>query len=211
MIARIVVGAAALLMAAPLVAAGWGLTAARPVHGRLADPAPRLHYADGAPAGFSGGFGEQSCHGCHFTGDVNAAPGRVLLDGVPDRYTPGSVYVLTITLARPGMALGGFQLTARFADDGRQAGSIAPAPDDSARVRVEEDGAVQYANQTREGAVGAGGSVARWKVAWTAPARAEGHIVFHLAANAADGDGTSEGDHIYTMSAESSPATILPR
>lgn len=211
MIARAVLGAAALLVAAPLVAAGWGRTAAPPVHGRLAGPVSRLHYADGAPAGFSGGFGEQSCHGCHFTGEVNAAPGRVLLDGVPDRYTPGSVYVLTITLTRPGMALGGFQLTARFADDGHQAGTIAPAADDSARVRVEEEGAVQYANQTREGAAASDGRAARWKVAWTAPARAEGRIVFHVAANAADGDGTSEGDHIYTCSAESSPATILRR
>jgi hypothetical protein len=109
------------------------------------------------------------------------------------------------------MALGGFQLTARFASDGRQAGTIVPAADDGARVRVEEEGAVQYANQTREGAVGMGGSAARWKVAWTAPAQAEGRIVFHVAANAADGDGTSEGDHIYTFSTESFPATILPR
>src|SRR5262245_53069200 len=65
-------------------------------------------YADGAPPGFSGGFGESGCDSCHFEGAVNAAPGRVTLTGVPERFTPGTAYPITITLSRPEMKMAGF-------------------------------------------------------------------------------------------------------
>jgi hypothetical protein len=77
-----------------------------------------IAYADGAPPGFSGAFGENSCHACHFEADLNTKPGHVALSGVPDGYTPGQAYPITITLQRPGMTTGGFQLTARFRDGG---------------------------------------------------------------------------------------------
>ena len=85
-------------------------------------------YADGAPPGFSGGFGESSCDACHFEAAVNTPPGRVTLTGVPERFVPGERYPLTITLSRPGMMIGGFQLAARLDGDGTQAGTLAPGP-----------------------------------------------------------------------------------
>src|SRR5690606_8896186 len=92
-------------------------------------------YVEGAPPGFSGGFDEPSCHACHFHGEVNSGPERVEIAGVPDRFTAGARYVVTVTLRRPDMRLAGFQLTARFKDDGTQAGSLAAAPDDEPRVK----------------------------------------------------------------------------
>jgi hypothetical protein len=79
---------------------------------------PSVAYRDGPPPGFSGGFGEQSCHACHFSAEPNQPPGAMSLSGLPERYTAGETYVITLTLSRPGMAIGGFQLTARFADSG---------------------------------------------------------------------------------------------
>jgi hypothetical protein len=45
-------------------------------------------YAEGAPPGFSGGFGEQTCHACHFHAEVNAGRGRVTLAGVRRHLAP---------------------------------------------------------------------------------------------------------------------------
>jgi hypothetical protein len=168
-----------------------------------ARPAPA--YAEGAPPGFSGGFGEQSCHACHFQGEVNSGPERVVIAGVPDRFVAGERYEVTITLSRPDMALAGFQLTARFKDDGAQAGRLMPAPGEDARVKVETQGDVQYANQRKDGTTLAEAHAARWSVIWTAP-DASRPVVFHVAANAGDGDGTAEGDYVETATAEAAPA-----
>jgi hypothetical protein len=52
--------------------------------------------------------------------------GPVSIEGVPGTFAPGQRYTLTITLQRTGMKLAGFQLAARFKDDGAQAGTLAP-------------------------------------------------------------------------------------
>ena len=159
-------------------------------------------YAEGAPPGFSGGFKEDSCHACHFHEDVNAAPGSVTVDGVPASYVPGQRYTLTVTLTRADMKRAGFQLTARTQDGGAQAGALAAGAADTARVKVESQGGVQYAGQSLAGAAVEDG-VARWTVEWTAPAGGSAAVVFHVSANAADGNESADGDFVYTASAES--------
>jgi hypothetical protein len=153
-------------------------------------------YAEGAPPGFSGGFKEDSCHACHFHEELNAAPGRVVIDGVPATFTPGERYTLTVTLTRPGMKLAGFQLAARFGDSGAQAGALAPGPEDAGRIKVESQGGVQYAGQNREGAAVAADAV-KWTVVWTAPTSG-GAVTFQVAANAANGNESADGDFVYT-------------
>jgi hypothetical protein len=154
-------------------------------------------YMDGPPPGFSGGFGEQSCHACHFAEDPNQPPGTLLLSGIPGRYTPGESYPLTVTLARPGMALGGFQLTSRFEESGSQAGELLLEDGDAERIAVTTDGEVQYAHHRRAGAALVAPDTARWTVLWQAPPAA-GAVRFDAAANAADGDDSIYGDHVYT-------------
>jgi hypothetical protein len=165
----------------------------------------RAHdYADGAPPGFSGGFGEDSCRACHFYAELNLAPGRLAIANVPERFVAGERYQLTITLTRPGMKLAGFQLSARFKDKGGQAGVLAAAAGEEKRVRIDVDSNVQYANQRREGGTAVAADTINWLVSWTAPTTTA-PVVFHVAANAADGDESTRGDYIYTTSAESSP------
>ncbi|HUE90311.1 MAG TPA: choice-of-anchor V domain-containing protein [Vicinamibacterales bacterium] len=165
---------------------------------------PAAAYAEGAPPGFSGGFSEQSCHACHFHAEVNSGQGRVAIAGVPERFVAGTRYPLTITLARSGMALGGFQLTARFTDGGAQAGVLAPAPGEEERIRVDVQGDVQYVGQRRQGTALPAPDTARWAVVWTAP-ETSAPVTFHVAANAADGDGSVEGDYIHSAAAQSAP------
>jgi len=168
-------------------------TAVRPVssHG----------YAGGAPPGFSGGFTEQSCDGCHFHAAPNTGPGRLALEGVPDRFAAGESYRVTIALTQPGMKLAGFQLTARFKDDGSQAGTLAKDSSSDALVGIEAQSGIQYAGQRREGAAVVMPEGSLWTVIWTAPS-ATRPIVFHVAANAANGDERADGDYVYTMARE---------
>jgi hypothetical protein len=161
-------------------------------------------YADGAPPGFSGGFKEDSCHGCHFHEELNAAPGRVEIEGVPPAFTRGQSYTLTVRLSRAGMKLAGFQLAARFKDGGAQAGVLAPGSADAERVGVESASGVQYAGQEKAGASAVAGDTATWTVVWTAP-KSGGPVVFHVAANAANGNESADGDFVYTASVESAP------
>jgi hypothetical protein len=162
---------------------------------------PAAAYADGAPPGFTGGFGEAACDACHFEAAVNTKPGQLTLTGVPERFVAGERYPLTITLSRPGMAMGGFQLSARMETGGAQAGTLAPGPGEEKRIKIEP-GKVQYANQRQDGTALAEPGLAKWTVVWTAPAT-PGAVVFHAAANAADKDEAARGDYIYTAAASS--------
>jgi hypothetical protein len=162
-------------------------------------------YRDAPPPGFSSGFGEPSCHACHFSREPNEAPGRLSLRGVPERYSPGATYPITVTLTRPGMAIAGFQLTVRFSDGAEQAGSLAPAKSDSARVTITIDHDIAYAYQNRAGSALAARDTASWTLIWTAPATAR-NVSFHAAGNAANGDDAADGDFVYTTSATTAGA-----
>jgi hypothetical protein len=162
---------------------------------------PAAAYADGAPPGFSGGFGESSCDACHFEAAVNTPPGRVTLTGIPDRFVPGERYAITITLSRPGLTMGGFQLASRLDPGGTQAGMLAPGPGEEKRIKIES-GKIQYANQRQAGTDLAEPGIAQWTVLWTAP-ETPGIVRFHVAANAADKDEAARGDYIYTAAAAS--------
>jgi hypothetical protein len=159
-------------------------------------------YAGGAPPGFSGGFKEDSCHACHFDTEPNVSSGGVTVEGVPATFTPGDTYELTITLRQAGIKLGGFQLTARFENDGAQAGTIAAGRADAERVGIESQAGIQYAGQKRPGAEAVAPDAARWTVAWTAP-KSGGAVLFNVSANAANGNDSADGDFVYTASARS--------
>jgi hypothetical protein len=164
---------------------------------------PAAAYADGAPPGFTGGFGEQACDACHFEAALNTRPGQLTLAGIPDRYVAGQSYPITITISRPGMAMGGFQLSVRMESGGLQAGVLAVPSGEEKRIRVEK-GSVLYVNQRLEGTALAEPGTAKWTVLWTAP-NGPGVIVFHAAANAADKDEAARGDYIFTAMASSRP------
>jgi hypothetical protein len=170
----------------------------------VAPLAPAAHVeSDGPLPGHTGGFAEPTCHACHFQADVNTGDGSVTLDGIPSEYVGGTTYDITITLAQEGLAAGGFQLSSRF-DNGAQAGAIAPSPRDSGRLAVTADSGVHYIHHVYAGTRRTAPDTARWQIQWTAP-EASGVIMFHIAANAADDDGSPLGDMIYTTSLSTVP------
>ena len=164
-------------------------------------------HRDGPPPAHTGGFGEPTCRQCHFDVELNAPGGELAVGGVPPRYRAGRSYELVVTLRRPGMLRGGFQLAARFADGaaaGTQAGALTPSDERSALVR-DSVTAVRYVQHTQAGTAVAGGE-ARWNFRWTAPGAARVAVVLHVAANAANDDDSPLGDYIYTRAVAVRPA-----
>jgi hypothetical protein len=150
---------------------------------------------DRPPTRHSGGFGEPSCHACHFDQDVNRGGGAVLLQGLPERITPGAAYALTVVVTQPKMAAAGFQLTARH-ESGSQAGALRPAARETGRVDVTVDSTIAYVHHLYDGTLPVK-DTARWSIVWEAPRDAR-PVTFHIAANAANDDASPLGDAIYT-------------
>src|SRR5262245_25000279 len=168
----------------------------------------------------------QACNGCHTGNPVNAPGGSVSISGLPTDtgWTPGPTYPLSITIARPGQRLFGFQLSAVADVTNQQAGTLTAG---NTRVQIKCGGATA-AKSTQEVRPNADGSCPSGKiwyaehrdarnvtstylVNWTAPSSASaGRVRFNVAGNAANGDGTSSGDFIYTHVDYADPATAPP-
>jgi hypothetical protein len=204
------VGLAELARSAPPPQAGVS------VGGVAGSPGGLVHgaagFPDGAPARVTGGFGEDSCLSCHweFEGQVDTR-GSLLLSGVPDRWETGASYELVVEVSRPGMAVGGFQLAARFVADTTQAGTFQVPESESHRVMILEEGGLEFAQHREDGIpVIEGEDGLRWRVTWVAPdaPRAAGastppggEVALHLAGVAGDGDRSQMGDRVYTREA----------
>lgn len=170
----------------------------------LALAAPAGAFLDGPPARVTGGFGEDSCAGCHFGNPENDVDGNLRLHGMPESYEPGRTYDLRIELVRAGMQTAGFQLAIRDAESQAQAGTLEPPEGHGAAVQLIESRGIRFAQHEREGAEPNPDDVTVWTVRWTAPA--SGRLLAHVSAVAGDGDDSQAGDFVYTIEAESEPA-----
>lgn len=178
--------------------AGPALAAALAAATPLAGAGFLIAYPDAPPPGTTGGFGEPTCVSCHFATTPDSL-GSLALHGLPATLEAGRRYELTVELAHPDMAAAGFQLSARFASgpaNGRQAGAFRILGDHTA---VTAQSGVDYVHQTRAGSVPSTPALARWRIEWTAPGEASAPVLFHVAANAANGDESPLGDRIYTL------------
>ena len=159
--------------------------------------AARAAYDARPPLAHTGGFGEPSCRACHFDGPTRP-PEALSLGGVPDRYQPGLVYDLEVSIRDATARVGGFQLAARVAEGphaGTQAGTLCPL---DTRVDVVADTVtgVQYASH----AGAARADSLRWQLSWQAPPEDVGAVIFHVAANSANDDDSMLGDVIILRS-----------
>lgn len=163
-------------------------------------------FSIGPPPGVNGVFGPNcNQNGCHTGGAVNAPGGALTLSGLPERWTPGQTYLVTVSIQRTGAARYGFQLSAVSDSTTTKAGSFSiPAGETGIWapcfvgtqlliVNCSTPGAIQYAGHDVPSVSGT------FRVNWTAPSNADAGVVrFNLAANAANGNGQVTGDFIYT-------------
>jgi hypothetical protein len=156
-------------------------------------------YGAGPDPAVTGGFGEGTCNqsGCHDSYDLNAGRteklGDVIIEGLPKQYEPGKTYPVKLIVTHTDSRMyWGFELAARVKGSGAQAGSLKPA---DGKTQIVEEKGVQYLEHTLDGI-----ETNTFTFDWTAPAAPAGEIVFDAAGNAADGDGSSMGDYIYSTS-----------
>lgn len=154
-------------------------------------------YPDHLPGAFTGGFGEETCHTCHFDYPINPGDGSLAIKGFPEQYMPNRKYAVVISVSRENLGQAGFQLSSRF-QDGGQAGSLKPDSDRIAFTKASND--IEYLQHSLSGSKVNNQPFAEWNITWIAPD--SGKVIFNIAANAANGDASAFGDYIYIRQIE---------
>jgi uncharacterized protein (TIGR03437 family) len=169
-------------------------------------------YRSGPDPARTGAPGELTCNmaACHNSFATNSGGGALSLTGLPANYTPSQEINLTVIMNQAGRALYGFELTA-IDDQGRRAGELIVT--DSSRTQritgVVLNNLREYLQHNFNGTTPNGANQGSWNFRWRAPAQSVGRVTFYVAGNAANNDGTSLGDFIYTISQSIQPGSTL--
>jgi uncharacterized protein (TIGR03118 family) len=174
--------------------------------GRSAGPDPRKTAAPGDE--------QRACTQCH-AGTLNSGAGsvQILLASGPV-YQPGVKQRVKVQVSDPDQKRWGFQLTARIdsSPENGQAGDFSPV-DDNTRVICDNGAAkpcpdnapVQFIEHTSAGTRPGTPNGATFEFDWTPPATNVGTVTLYVAGNAANNDGRTSGDHIYTSKVQLTP------
>lgn len=184
----------------PLLVLAAGVTFTSPPTGGVHS---ELVYPEQLPGSYTGGFGEETCHSCHFDYPVNDNSGSVRIEQLPTRFEPSETYTLTVIVSRDNIGKAGFQLTSRFTD-GRQAGRLS-AIDNRVMPTNPDTGSVIYLQHSPAGSTPTNTNRSKWKINWQAPPRAD-TVLFHIAGNAGNGDASEFGDFINTLRVQVLPS-----
>jgi hypothetical protein len=152
-------------------------------------------YPTGSPGGKTGspGDGGDNCTGCH-SGSAQQVSGWITSTIPGAGYIPGQTYTITATATHSGAQLYGFEVTAEDASNAKT-GTIV-ITDAAQTKKVNSNKAITH---TVNGTTPSSGSKS-WSFDWTAPASGTGTVKFYGAFNAANGNGGTSGDVIYTSS-----------
>jgi uncharacterized protein (TIGR03437 family) len=183
-------------------------------------PALLRGYSTGPPIKRTGAIvdGGINCSACHRTfAPANSDPtGSVAITAAD--YTPGVRQTIKVTVSHPSAARWGFQLSARTVnDENKPAGTF--AANDVVKIMCDDGSTLgtggpctatqlQFAEHI-SAPRGAAGDGFTFTVDWTPPATDVGDVIFYAAGNAANGDGSFNGDRIYTTSRRISPPCTL--
>jgi len=142
----------------------------------------------------TGGFGEPTCHACHFDYPLNEPGAAIYLDSLPEVFEPQREYRLRLRVQHAELKRGGFQLSARF-EDGSPAGSLVIP--DTTLLRIQRAKSIDYLSHTMKGTDELVSDMAIWRFSWVAPGTNR-RVVFNVAVNVADKDASQFGDRIFT-------------
>jgi uncharacterized protein (TIGR03437 family) len=193
-------------------------------------PGLAFGYAEGPPPGYSNVPGELGdCSECHSGGKGSGSVTVAFPGGSSLTYTPGVSQTLNVTVADPVQIRWGFQLAARLAGNpSTLAGQLTPGSDGFTQLSCASldlstitlvgtnlctgSGAppLQYIEHTALGTRDDTTVSATFTFTWTPPATNVGDVIIYVAGNAANGDTTPDGDHIYTNTYTLTPAAAAP-
>jgi len=150
-------------------------------------------YSSGSPGGKTGSIGDggTTCTQCH-AGTASGQSGWITTNIPSEGYTTGETYTITVTGTHSGVVKMGFEVTAENIS-GSKKGSWT----------VTDAGRTKLANANSSVTHTSGGNTPTgntntWSANWTAPSSSTGQIKFNTAVNAANGNGSTSGDQIYT-------------
>ncbi|MFT5600037.1 MAG: hypothetical protein ACI9N1_000269 [Flavobacteriales bacterium] len=140
----------------------------------------------GPPPGKTGAPGENTCTDCH-NGNILSAIGVVTFSfsDTNNYYLPGNTYTIVVSVPSSDTTTG-FQMTARSSAN-LTAGSFIPGLNST----TQQQGGLEYINHS------ASIGINSWSFQWQAPATDIGDVIFHYAANRANGDTQNTGDQIF--------------
>lgn len=165
-------------------------------------PGVVFSFPTGPGPGYSGAPGDQTCVVCHAGTGVNAGGGKVTISfGGATTYTPGQTIHVSVAVSDPAQQRWGFEASPRLASDPQHTGAGTLATVDGNTQLTPSSGTIQWIEHTLAGTrLGTTGGVT-FDFDWTPPSNAAGDVTFYVAANAANGNNSPTGDHIYTTTA----------
>ncbi len=161
--------------------------------------------ASGPSPSHTGAPNEASCTACHADFPANSGDGELKILGLPKNYLPNQAIPLTVKLDANATKYG-FQITA-IDQDGERIGTYTLPKDDPPEIQlvagIVGPNVRHYVEHTLDGTTPVAFGTMSWNFTFNAPERRMGRIRFYAAGNAADSDGSTAGDLIYTTSGES--------
>jgi hypothetical protein len=159
--------------------------------------------ASGPSPSHTGAPNEANCTACHADFPANSGDGRLSILGLPKNYLPNQPIPLTIKLDANATKYG-FQITA-IDQNGEKVGTYTLPAEDPPPLQLVA-GIVgsnfrHYVEHTSDGTTPVAFGTKSWSFTFNTPSRRVGKIRFYAAGNAADSDGSTAGDSIYTTSA----------
>lgn len=160
--------------------------------------------------------GGQNCSTCHNSfgaanSDSSGSMQITIANPTPNTYIPNITQTIKILVQHPSTTRWGFQITVReVSDETQSVGTFsASAPGDLVQTQVVCDNGSQfgsappcvnqrqYAEHKGTAISTVGGSI-EFDIPWTAPSTEVGTLHIYAAAVAANGDGSPNGDAVYT-------------
>lgn len=154
-----------------------------------------LGFSGGPPDGRTGAPGEATCADCH--GNLNVGGGTIVVTA-PTSYTPGDTVDMTLKVKQDGQMRWGFELTVLDAND-QAVGTLVVTEPLRTQFSLDGPSGRQYVKHTALGTDnGTPDESPGWSFQWVSPGTDPGPVTFYIAGNAANGNGFSTGDFIYT-------------
>lgn len=152
-------------------------------------------------AGYTNAPGETTCTDCHVTYPLNSGGGSVAIkipSCITSQYVPGTTYTINVTVLKSGLHLFGVDLEV-LDSTGADAGTLSLLNSNTTILLYATINGHNRTNGAQYGGVAATDSCV-FLFKWKAPSTNVGKITLYAAGNAADGDGFTDGDFIYTGS-----------
>jgi len=158
-------------------------------------------YSSGAPSGRAGAPAESgaTCTGCH-AGTALAVSGLITSNIPVSGFVPGQNYTITGTVSQPSITKYGFSISPQD-NSGNLMGSITTTSSETQLVGLNK-----YITHTSSGTNAPSGTKS-WSFTWTAPTADS--VVFYGAFLAANGNGATSGDNVYTSQLKVYSQTFL--